>query len=326
MTSPGSIRTIAAHEFRSAVRSRVLLVFVVCMVIIAVGSITIASFDFRAQMADYNAYVTEAKAAGAALIPPPQLFPLQLLRGVIEYIQIIGAVLAIGLGYLAVARERNGGTLRLLATRPLRVRHLFAGRLLGAAGVIGTVLAATAAISVLVIGIVGGQWLGGSELVRLLITFAFAVIYMLLFFALGSWLTARSAALVNGLVIAIVVWLSVVLIIPQIGDTMDPDNQVPGGLFAALQVQKADEKSVLAKFRTYERIRSDLEESSLTKHYERFTFATTGIKDKYNGKPLSLIVRDKRGDLGWIAIYVTLLGGLMWFGLRRELSVRKAPS
>lgn len=326
MTSPSPVRAFAAHEFRAAVRSRVLLVFVICMVIIAAGSITIASFDFRAQMADYNAYVQQARAAGATLIPPPQLFPLQLLRGVIEYVQIIGAVLAIGLGYLAVARERSGGTLRLLATRPVRVRQMFFGRLLGAAAVIGTVLAATAAISVLVVGVVGGHWLGGSELVRLVIAFAFAVIYMLLFFALGSWLTARSKALVNGLVVAIVVWLSVVLIIPQIGDTMDPDNQVPGGLFAALQVPKPDEKKVLAHFSTYERIRTDLEETSLTKHYERFTFAVTGIKDKYNGQPLSVVVRDKRGDLGWIGIYMTLMGGLMWLGLRRELSVRKEPA
>lgn len=321
--SARTILTLAGHEYRAAVRSRVLILLILSMVVIAAGSITIASYDFRAQLADYHAYVAQATAAGVTGIAPPQLFPLQLLRGVIEYVQIIGAVLAIGLGYLSVARERTGHTLGLILSRPVRSSEIFLGRLLGATALIGSILIVTAMVSVVLIGSVGGQWLSGAELVRLAIAFGVGVIYMLVFYALGSWLSGRSKALVNGLVVALVLWLSVVLIIPQIGDTMDPDNQVPGGLFAALQVKKADEKTILANFSNYELIRNSLEETSFTKHYERFTFAVTGIKDKYNGKPLSLIVSDKRGDIGWMALYSGLLGLLMWLGFRRESAIRK---
>jgi ABC-2 type transport system permease protein len=140
---------------------------------------------------------------------------------------------------------------------------------------------------------------------------------MLLFYALGAWLSARSKTLANGLVVALVIWLSVVLVIPQIGDTMDPDNQVPGGLFAALQVKKPDEKKVLKHFTTYEKVRNGLEETSLTKHFERATFAYTGIKDRYNGQPLATITRDKRSDLEWLAFYSALTG------LRRERATTK---
>lgn len=312
------VLTLAAHEFRSATRSRVLLVLIASMVAIAAVSITIASYDFRAQLADYQTYLAEATAAGVTSVPAPQLFPLQLLRGVIEYIQIIGAVLAIGLGYLSIARERSGRTLPLVMTRPVRTRDLFVGRLLGAAALIATILAATALVSVLLIGTIGGQWLSGSELLRLALAFGAGVIYMLLFYALGSGLASLSAVLANGLVVALVLWLSVVLIIPQIGDTMDPDNQVPGGLFAALQVKKPDEERILANFSTYETVRSTLEETSLTKHYERLTFAVTGIKDKYNGASLARVADEKRGDIGWIVVYTAVLAALMWFGLRRE--------
>ncbi len=313
-----NVLTLARHEYRSAVRSGVLVLLVMSMVIVAAGAITIASYDFRAQVADYAAYLAQAKAAGTTITTPPQFFPLQLLRGVIEYIQIIGAVIAIGLGYLSVARERSGNTLPLILTRPVRGRELFLGRLLGATALMTTILVATAAISVIVIGLVGGHWLNGSELIRLTIAFGTAVVYMLLFYALGTWLSARSKVVANGLVVALVIWLSVVLIIPQIGDTMDPDNQVPGGLFAALQVQKPDELKVLAHFKTYETIRNGLEETSLTKHYERLTFAVTGIKDKYNGKSLGSIAYAKRSDIEWIVFYTALLGALMWLGLRRE--------
>ncbi len=317
-----TVLTLAGHEYRSAVRNRILFLLIVSMVVIAAGSITIASYDFRAQLADYRAYVAQATAAGVTAIPPPQLSPLQLLRGVIEYVQILGAVVAIGLGYLSVARERTGGTLGLILSRPVRRRELFLGRLFGAAALIGTILVVTALVSLILIGTVGGQWLNGGELIRLVMAFGVGVLYMLVFYALGSWLSGRSRALANGLVVALVLWLSVVLIIPQIGDTMDPDNQVPGGLFAALQVKKPDEKKILANFSTYETIRSTLEETSFTKHFERFTFAVTGIKDKYNGAPLSLIAKDKRGDIVWMAFYTALLGLLMWLGLRRELTTR----
>lgn len=318
-----TVLTLARHEYRSAARSGVLVLVVLSMVLVAAGSITIASYDFRAQVADYNAYVQQAQAAGATIVAAPQFFPLQLLRGVFEYIQIIGAVLAIGLGYLSVARERTGKTLPLILTRPVRTSELLLGRLLGAAALITTILVATAGISVLLIGTVGGRWLTGPELVKLAIAFGIGVIYMLLFYALGAWLSARSRVVANGLVAALVIWLSVVLIIPQIGDTMDPDNQVPGGLFAALQVQKPDEKKVLAHFGTYEKLRNGLEETSLTKHYERLTFAITGIKDKYNGKPLSSIAYAKRSDIESIVLYMALLTGLMWLGLRRENVTRR---
>ena len=142
-----NVLTLAAHEYRSAARSGVLVLLILSMVVVAAGAITIASFDFRAQVADYAAYLAQAKAAGATVTAPPLFFPLQLLRGVIEYVQIIGAVIAIGLGYLSVARERSGNTLPLILTRPVRGRELFLGRLLGATALISTILVVTAAIS-----------------------------------------------------------------------------------------------------------------------------------------------------------------------------------
>ena len=318
-----NVLTLAGHEYRSAARSGVLVLLILSMVVVAAGAITIASYDFEAQVADYAAYAANAKAAGVKLAAAPQFFPLQLLRGVIEYIQIIGAVIATGLGYLSVARERSGNTLPLILTRPVRGRELFLGRLLGATALVSTILVITAVISVVVIGLVGGRWLGGAELIKVAITFGTAVIYMLLFYALGTWLSARSRVVANGLVVALVIWLSVVLIIPQIGDTMDPDNQVPGGLFAALQVKKPDEKRVLAHFKTYERLRNGLEETSLTKHFERGSFAVTGIKAKYNGASLGFIANAKRSDIEWMVFYSALMGGLMWSGLRRERLTQK---
>ena len=71
---------------------------------------------------------------------------------------------------------------------------------------------------------------------------------------------------------------------PQIGDTMDPDNQVPGGLFMSLQVDKAHEQAVISHFTGYERTRNYVEVTSITKQYERPRFGYFGINETYNQK------------------------------------------
>ena len=55
-----NVLTLAGHEYRSSVRSGVLVLLILSMVIVAAGSITIASYDFRAQVADYTAYLAQA--------------------------------------------------------------------------------------------------------------------------------------------------------------------------------------------------------------------------------------------------------------------------
>ncbi len=51
-------------------------------------------------------------------------------------------------------------------------------------------------------------------------------------------------------------------IAPQIGDTLDPDNQVAGGVFRTFVIAKPDEKAILAAFKTYETIRDGVEQAS----------------------------------------------------------------
>jgi ABC-2 type transport system permease protein len=122
-------------------------------------------------------------------------------------------------------------------------------------------------------------------------------------------MTARSHVLANGLVAALVIWLIVVLIIPQIGDTLDPDNQVPGGLFSALNLDGAHETRVLAKFDTYERIRNGIEEMSFAKHYERFSFAFLDVKvrDTHGSMPVGDLARVMKGDILWMLGYSVAL-------------------
>ena len=145
--------------------------------------------------------------------------------------------------------------------------------------------------------------------------------YLMIFYSLAALLATRVKSLLNGLVIALVFWVSFVLILPQIGDTMDVDNQVPGGFFASLNLPKTAEKSILTHFSAYETFRNTTEVMSPTKHFERASFAVLGIKNIYNGQPLSSIWNDKWGNvvvLGAVAICMT---GLLYVGFIKNKEI-----
>jgi len=323
VSSPRSrITTLARHEYRAAARSRVLVSLLAILVVVTTVSVYIGAADYRSQLADYQAYKAAAKAGGVQHIAPPPLALLSLLRGALEYVEIIGAVIAIALGYLSVSRERTSGTMPLIRSRPVSAGELAAGSALGAVGVISTLVALTAVAAVLCLGLIGNQWVDHVEAFQLLLAYLAAIIYMMTFYCLSVAVARKSKVTSNGLLVALAIWLVVVLVLPQIGDTLDPDNQVPGGLFAALNLAKPQETQILAHFSFYETIRTGIEAASLEKHFERFAFAMIDVKPADRGLTLTHLLSTKSIEIEWLVAYAAALG----FAFRRSFGRRSKTS
>ena len=319
--STNRIITLARHEYRAAVRSRILLVLLGIVVTVTAVSVYIASVDYAGKLADYQAYRAAAQANGLDRIAPSPLAALSLLRGAMEYLEIIGAVIAIALGYLTVSRERANRTLPLIRSRPVASGELATGSLLGAVGLFATLVAVTAFVGVICVGIIGRDWINATQALKLLLGYIAAIVYMGAFYCLGAIATARSRVAANGLMIALGIWLIVVLVLPQIGDTMDADNQVPGGLFKALGLNHDGEVQILTHFTTYERIRTWTEEASLAKHFERFAFGMTDVKERYRPYSLPWLLGQTRNDIGWLVAYSAALFAGLRHSFRRQPTI-----
>ncbi len=319
--STNRIITLARHEYRAAVRSRILLVLLGIVVTVTAVSVYIASVDYAGKLADYQAYRAAAQANGLDRIAPSPLAALSLLRGAMEYLEIIGAVIAIALGYLTVSRERANRTLPLIRSRPVTSGELATGSLLGAVGLFATLVAVTAFVGVICVGIIGHDWINATQALKLLLGYIAAIVYMGAFYCLGAIATAKSRVAANGLMIALGIWLIVVLVLPQIGDTMDADNQVPGGLFKALGLNHDGEVQILTHFTTYERIRTWTEEASLAKHFERFAFGMTDVKERYRPYSLPWLLGQTRNDIGWLVAYSAALFAGLRHSFRRQPTI-----
>lgn len=284
------IATVARKEILELSRDRLFLILIGFLAVVTVISVAVGAADFRAQLDAYTLYVADVTASGSGVTPAaPQLFPLQLLRGGMEYLEILGALFAIVLGYATIAKEKHRGTLPLLLSRPVQRFALAGGKIAALATIWGLVVLGLAIVSAIAVTTIGGGTLTGTDLARLAVSCGFAWLYLVFWSAIAIAVTVLTRQLSAGLIISLLVWLTFVLLIPQIGDTMDPDNQVPGGLFAALQIQKPDELAVLAQFARFDSIRNGLEVSSVTKHFERIAFAFLGIKGQYNQQPLPVV-------------------------------------
>jgi len=319
-SSRSRVLALAQHEYRAAVRSRILLALLAILMAVTAVSVYIASVDYRSQLADYETYKAAAQAGGITQIAPSLLAPLSLLRGSLEYLEIIGAVIAIALGYLTVSRERSNRTLTLIRSRPVTASEQATGSLLGALAVIATLVAVTAFVGIVSVGTIGNDWINAAQGFKLFLAYVAAIVYMGVFYCVGAIATANTKVAANGLMIALGIWLLVVLILPQLGDTLDADNQIPGGLFAALGLDRAGETTILQHFTAYEKTRIGIEELSFAKHFERFSFAMTDVPTKYRGFSLGQLLNEKRNDIGWLLLYPTILV----LGLRR--SFRRQPT
>lgn len=319
------ILTIAKKEYTDALRNKVFLTFLFFLLGLTVISIYIGSLDFQSKVFTYQTAYQQLIQQGQSVesLVKPEFFPLQLLRGSIEYLEIIGAVLAIALGYLSIAKEKGNNTLQLILTRPIKKSHFFIGKLLGNALLVLSVAAVVFASIVIIVTFIGGAQLSNTEILKVAISFIYSTIYLYIFYLLSTFFALVIRSLPNALIISFVMWILFVLIVPQIGDTMDTDNQVPGGFFNAIHVSNPQSKIILQQFSGYETARNAIEEASITKHYERLTFALLGIKDMYNGKSISFVLNDKLNESIWLTSYLLTLTAITLYTFTQKRLIWK---
>lgn len=310
--TPSPVSTIAAKDMRDALRDRFILIVTAFLGLAATVALVTGAIALRGDVATYEAAKATLLAIGksADAIKAPEFYPLRLLRGAIEQIEIIGAAIAILLGYRSAASERGRQTLALIFTRPMHRWQFVGGKALAGLGLLAGGLALVLGGLTLVLHLMSGIGLTADDLLRIAIVWGVAVAYTACFLLLSFVLTLHMKQPSHALLVAFAVWLLLVLIAPQIGDTLDPDNQVAGGVFKQLNIAKPDQVQIMKGFATYETLRDGIEQASVTKHFERFTFAVLGIKATYAGVPLGPILTEMLGNLVWIFLTALGLGAL----------------
>jgi ABC-2 type transport system permease protein len=193
------------------------------------------------------------------------------------------------------------------------------GKLLGNLAILAGITVATGIIAFVSLLAIGGVSLSSAEVVRMLLFFFMSFLYMSFFLVLSMGAASISAKRSKALLGTVIIWLVLSFVLPQIGDTMDMDNQLPGGFFTQMGMSRDQEHQVLQKFKFYETLRNGIEEMSPTKHYERISYALLNVKPGFEANTPWEVVGLKWVNLMGLIIPSIALWLLTYIGfLRRE--------
>ncbi|NNJ33031.1 ABC transporter permease subunit [Lacrimispora defluvii] len=214
-----SIVVFAKKEFKTAYKDKVFLVIVLLFLLMSIASVYIGSTTKSAEMQAYQDIVSMAQSQGSAIPTAPEIYPLAILSNIIEYVTMIGAVLAIFLGFDAFSGERENGTLRLLLTRPFYRDQIITGKLAGAGMIIGALLSATLVFNLGLFTIATGMIPSLSEILRLAVFMILAFVYMMSFYIATLFVSLKTRDRAFGFLIMMIVWIFISFVIPQLADT-----------------------------------------------------------------------------------------------------------
>lgn len=147
---------------------------------------------------------------------------LSLLSNMTIYIPLIGALVAILIGHLAIVEDRAAGAGRLIFSRPVARGSYLAGKLLGSTVALTAIVAGCLVLSAISLVIVNGAVPGGSDLGRLALFYALSLAYLLLFTLVGMTTALLTTARSLSLLAAIGVWLALTFAVPQVTSGLRP--------------------------------------------------------------------------------------------------------
>lgn len=214
------IFTLAFKDVKAAFRDNIFLIIIGLFVLLSVISVYIGSSTKNAELQAYQDIVQLLKGQGAINLPsPPEIYPLSVLRNIISYVSMIGAVVAIFLGLESFSGERGNGTLKLIATRPVYRDQIVTGKLMGGSMVIGILLGIILIFNMILFVLVSGMTPSINEIIRLLVFFIFAFVYMMIFYTATMYVSLKTNDSAFGFMLMMTIWLTVSFVVPQLAES-----------------------------------------------------------------------------------------------------------
>jgi ABC-type transport system involved in multi-copper enzyme maturation permease subunit len=222
------IGIIAAHQLRMLRRERIFLAILASLLLMTALAGLIGWLSHNTIVKVYEE--SSAMLASEGQPPPPNPLDvkprLSLLSNMTIYILLIGALLAIVVGHLAIVSDRTSGSARLIFARPVRRSTYFWGKLAGIGVALTAILAVSFVLTSASLLIVNRSLPTPAETGRLALFFVLSLAYMLLFALIGmtTALTVRARSL--SLLVALGVWMIITFMIPQFTSGLRPSTSL----------------------------------------------------------------------------------------------------
>lgn len=215
---------IARQQLLSLRRQGVFLVLLATLLVMTALAGVIGWSSHHTIVKVYGVATNLLAAEGKPAPPNPfDLKPtLSLLSNMSIYIPLIGALLALVIGHLAMADDESTGLGRLIFSRPIPRRAYVAGKAAAAAVALAISLAACTVVSAVSLVLVNRAVPTLGELGRLALFYALSWLYLLGFALVGMVTVLITTRRSLALLAAMGVWLILTFALPQFTSGLHP--------------------------------------------------------------------------------------------------------
>lgn len=212
------------QHVKSLVREKTVVVLMVMLFGITIASSFIGWSSHHTVVAVYDQTILAFRSSGKPIPPNPfaQQPELSILKNMVIYIPLVGALLAIIIGQVSVTADNVAGVTKLIFSRPISRRDYMVGKLLGISYVLVAIILICLSTSVASLAIINSHLPTVGELAKLILFYLLSFGYLLFFALIGftAALLTRSQSL--ALLGALAVWIVISFVIPQFASGVSP--------------------------------------------------------------------------------------------------------
>ncbi len=213
---------IARQEIKLLTKEKTVVLLIIILLGLALTSTFIGWLSQHNIQQVYDVASAQLVSEGKSAPPSPFTnFPdLSVVKNMLIYIVICGALLAIALGHSSGVRDRKAGSVKMLFSHPINKRDFLLGKILAISFVLFLTLLVAFCVSAMSSAIL--VKLTGIDFLRLIGFYLFSFVYLIGFAILGLsfGLIMKNEAV--GLLIPIIIWLSITFVLPGFTSSLYP--------------------------------------------------------------------------------------------------------
>lgn len=268
---------IAKKEFFDSIKSRTFLVIFSLFLLLTIASSVTGANNYNDQLDQYQKRLVEGQYAEEPetfmYFPEPVLTEV-VFQNMVVNIGLIGAILAIILGYNAVSGEKERGNLKLLLSYPLYREDVINGKFLGKIGVLVLTLVITTILSIAVALIMGMDFTG-SELTAVVMFMGISAVYLTTFLGISIFFSTVSKNGPSSMLNSFMFWVMTTIIVSSFsGMVADAVVPVDDTEFYGEVISTASGTVVLETY-SFEPAGEDQGESFFDKYQRRWKIQNT---------------------------------------------------
>ena len=262
------IFVVAKKEFFDHVMGKKFLVILAILMIISLLAIYQGVESYNERLDSYKEQTAEIEEHPEGMPPgwmpekPSILFVFQMMSGLL--FGILGAILAIALGFNLISGEKESGSLKSLLSHPVFRDTIINGKALGGMGALGFAMLVMTLLSIGILMMLGIMPTG-DEFVRILVFMGFTLLFMFSFFAIALMSSTIAKNSTRAITYTLVIFVVISFVMPIAGSFVGMQlagdmPEFPGMARQDTKINESEDISKEEQIEEEERIREEWQE------------------------------------------------------------------